>query len=513
MNKILSVLLTLVIAGSVKAQDKYWISFKDKEETGYDYRTYLSSEAIQNRVQFGIALHQYTDIPVNPAYIEAVNTQGARLVHTSRWLNSVSAYMSAGEVEAVRKLSFVEGIYPINPRLQLASCGIAPTPAYVHVAMKQMEVSSFLDDSLTGKGIKIGVIDAGFFDAQNDKMLKHLFEEKKIIAQKDFLAPERLDLITEKATNADYHGRMVLDMIAGYNTTSRELMGMAPNGRFYLARTEHGDKEFRGEEDTWVAAMEWMDSHGVRLINTSLGYAIKMDDPNDNYVQEQMDGQTARITKGAQIATDEKGIFLVVSAGNEGSNPFWEIISAPADGKGVLAVGATKSSSTERIEYSSIGPAFLPYLKPNVSCYSPNGTSFSSPAVAGFVACMMQRAPNLNNKQLKEIIEKSAHLYPYGNNFVGYGIPKASRALALIEDPNKTFGKAIEKDVNSKSYTLKIDKTRKQDAVLFHKKNETIVLSQTTVAFKKGKLKVRKPEQAARTTVSYQDEVIEIIWE
>lgn len=512
MNKILSVVLFMLFSVPVFSQHKYWISFKDKQTDQYSYETYLNSEAIRNRITFGLPLFQYSDVPVNPLYLQQLESMEVKALFTSRWLNSVSAYMTPEQVSKVKQLNFVSEVSPIDRHVMLTSCGVAINPAYVHIAMKQMQINSFIDDSLSGKGVVMGVIDAGFYEAQSDKMLKHIFEENKILAQRDFLEPEREDLITVKATDADYHGRMVLDMIAGYNATTRELTGMAPNSRFYLARTEHGDKEYRGEEDTWIAAMEWMDSKGVRLISTSLGYAIKMDDPKDNYTQEEMNGKTTRISKAAQIATEEKGIFLVVSAGNEGGNPTWKIISSPADAQGVLAIGATKSDQCERIEYSSIGPDFLPYLKPNVSCYSPNGTSFSAPAVAGFVACLMQKAPALDNKKMKELIEKSAHLYPYGNNFIGYGIPKASRALKLLESPDFKFGTAIEKEVSKRSLIIRIKKGKKQDAVLFHKKNEFVVDEQKTVSFKNGKLKIRKPANIARTTVSYQDNVLEVIW-
>jgi hypothetical protein len=513
MHQVLLILLFLLTLNTGFAQNKYWISFKDKEVDAYCYNEYLNEEAIRNRTNFGLPLYQYSDVPVNMEYLDLINSKGVQTMCASRWLNSVSAYMTEEQLSEIKKFDFVSEVSPIESNIITTACGIMVNPAFVHIAMKQMQINSFIEDSLTGKGIVVGVIDAGFYDAQIDKMLKHIFDEKKIIAQKDFLSPEREDLITVKATDADYHGRRVLDMLAGYNTVTRELRGMATGSTFYLARSEDGNREFRGEEDTWIAAMEWMDSKGVRLISTSLGYAIKMDDPNDNYTQEQMNGKTAKITRAAQIATDEKGIFLVVSAGNEGSNPLWKIISAPADAQGVLSIGATKKDNCERIEYSSIGPEFLPYLKPNVSCYSPDGTSFSAPAVAGFVACLMQRAPSLDNKKIKELIEKSSHLYPYGNNFIGYGIPRASRALKLIANPALTFGTNSEKEVKGKSTIIKINRLKKQEAVLFHKKNEFVVVEQETLAFKKGKLKVQRPAGVSRTTVSYQDTVVELIWQ
>ncbi|HSZ25779.1 MAG TPA: S8 family serine peptidase [Cytophagaceae bacterium] len=535
MNKIISILLLILLFHSGFAKEKYWISFKDKEVDTYHYSQYLSAEAIANRTNFGLPLYQYSDVPVTPSSLHKIRLKGIQTLYVSRWLNAVSCYMTKEQAEEIAKLDFVSDVFPIKGRLEITSCGVLVNPAYVHIAMKQMQINSFIEDSLSGKGIAIGVIDAGFYDAQIDKKLKHLFDENKIIAQKDFLAPEREDLITVKATDADYHGRIVLEMIAGYNAATREITGMATNSTFYLARTEHGDREFRGEEDTWIAAMEWMDSRGVRLISTSLGYSTKMDDPNDNYTREEMNGMTARITKAAQIATDEKGIFLVVSAGNEGSNPGWQIISAPADAKGVLSIGATKSNNCERIEYSSIGPEFLPYLKPNVSCYSPNGTSFSAPAVAGFVSCLMQRAPTLDNKKIKEILEKSAHLYPYGNNFIGYGIPRASRALKLIENPLIDFGKSSEKEIRGKKAKIHLEVKGPQEIVIFNKKNSTIVIDQKTIKvnggdqyssfsifirkifgkndlYKYATINLKRSPSVARTTISYQDSVMEIIW-
>ena len=128
--------------------------------------------------------------------------------------------------------------------------------------------------------------------------------------------------------------------------------------------------------------MEWIDSLGVRVINTSLGYAKGFSNPAENYEPTQMDGHTSVISKAAQIATEKKGILLVVSAGNEGDDTNWMLISTPADAEGVLAVGATNQKLWNKIGYSSIGPEFLPYLKPNVSCFSLYGTSLAAPSLA-----------------------------------------------------------------------------------------------------------------------------------
>ena len=427
--------------------------------------------------------------------------------------------MTPSQKEEVEKYAFVKEIRSIDRKLVVTSTNITVNPEYMHIAMIQMGLGTFVTEKLDGSGVNVGVIDAGFFMAQSDTYTSHLVTEGKIKVQRDFIDPTRKDLITVSSTAADGHGKTVLSMIGGYDEQGKVQFGMAPNASYYLARTENGDQEHHLEEDHWIMAMEWMDSMGVRLISTSLGYAINMDDPKDNYTQEQMDGKTATITKAAQIAYDQKGIFICVSAGNEGDNSAWRIISAPADAKGVLSVGATRDKYLDRISYSSIGPEALPYLKPNVSCFSPNGTSFSCPAVAGFVACLMQKAPYMTNKELYDIITRSSHLYPFGNNYIGYGVPQADRALELIKDKDAKFEMVYEKVITANRFKLKKLPKDLIEVILFNKKNETIVIDQSVVSTKKRwfvgkrKLVLKRKLDVQRTTISFPDKsVVEIIW-
>ncbi len=494
------------------SQSKYWISFKDKNIAQYHYSQVLSAEAIANRINFNIPLVQYSDAPINPQYITEVNKIGVLIMHRSKWLNAVSAQLTNEQIAKLKQLAFVKSIDPIDARLVIASTAEEVNPTSVHTAMAQMQSSYFTDQGITGKGVKVGVIDAGFYRANLEKNLEHLFAEFRIMAQRDFQNPERKDIITESMTTGDGHGKSVLEKICGYDPDQRVQYGMAVNANFYLARTENGDKENRGEEDKWIEATEWMDSLGVRLISTSLGYSSKMDDPKDNYLQTEMNGKTSKIAKAAQIAVDDKGIFLVVSAGNEGSSA-WKIISSPADCAGALTVGATREYTLDRIGYSSIGPDFLPYLKPEVSCFSPNGTSFSAPAVAGFVACLMQKAPTLGNKELKNIMQRSAHLYPYGNNFIGYGVPQADRALQLLIDDKYDFKNTLVKEVKGKKIKFKLPKSIPSSGIVFHKKNETLVLKQEEINLKKGKISITRMANEARTTLSIGTLVVEFVWQ
>jgi hypothetical protein len=261
-----------------------------------------------------------------------------------------------------------------------------------------------------------------------------------------------------------------------------------------------------------MAAMEWMDSLGVRLINTSLGYAKGFSNPKESYTPEQMDGKTSVIARAAKMAVDEKGIVLVVSAGNEGDESSWRIVSTPADVDGVIAVGATNELGM-KMGYSSIGPEFLTYMKPNVSCFSLFGTSLAAPVITGFVACVMQAYPTLTNKEIRSILEKSANLYPYGNNFIGFGIPNAKRALNLAAKKSlpEIQSRIVEVAENEKQ--IEIPMAEGDIAVVFHKKNATHVVTQESVKVKNNFVSLKRNSPIKQTTIMTQKEVIEVIWQ
>ncbi len=86
----------------------------------------------------------------------------------------------------------------------------------------------------------------------------------------------------------------------------------------FLAKTENTDTETPVEEDNWIAALEWADSIGVDVTSTSLGY-LDYDSPYTSYTWQDMDGNTALITIGADLAAG-KGIVVVNAASNSGLN-------------------------------------------------------------------------------------------------------------------------------------------------------------------------------------------------
>ncbi|MEO6283572.1 MAG: S8 family serine peptidase [Dyadobacter sp.] len=490
------------------ASPKYWIYLKNKD---LNAAPAVSPLTLENRQKLGLALSDDMDLPIKKDYEQSLREQSVNIINRSKWLNAVSAVMTSEQAMKVRQLDFVQDVVQIDPGFYIARTQPIEK-AQMAPVMSQVQANAFLKEGITAKDVTIGVIDAGFYGADSSLSLSQIFSNDRILGIRDYVKPGRAgDLLFSTAESfSDMHGTEVLAAIAGIDYQDQIQYGMATNAKFYLARTDYSLREYRGEEDNWIAAMEWMDSLGVRLINTSLGYAKGFSDPRENYTPSQMDGKTSAISRAAQIASDKKGIMLIVSAGNEGDDKSWGIVSAPADAKGVLSVGATNGKLWNRIGYSSTGPEFLPYVKPNVSCFSLYGTSLSAPVITGFAACLLQANPRLSNKELLKLIERSSHLYPYGNNYIGYGVPQASRALALAKAPYLPDNAKL---INAKGRTCDVEVTSQDSLVaIYRKKNDKDVLSQQVAKVQNGKISLKRQNNEKFTTIDLRDYVVEVEW-
>lgn len=398
----------------------------------------------------------------------------------------------------------------------------------------QMDGDAFLEAGLTGKGVKIGIIDVGFFLANTDSSLSRYFGAGgRSPVTKDYIYPDGQQLYV-KHSDIDWHGAQVWSLIGG-DVPGHIRYGLATDAQYFLARTDDGTKEYAAEQENLSQALAWLRSQGVRLVNISLGYAYGFDNPAENYIPGNMDGHTAIASKAAEEAAVRYNMILVVAAGNDGDN-VWKILSAPADAKDVITVGATDEEKDKK-DFSSEGPDFLPYLKPDISCMNfTGGTSFSAPAITGIVACMLQKDPHLSTARIKDILERSGHLYPYGNNYEGYGVPDAMRILQQMDHPDR-FGEKASR-LMSKSDSVTIRLSREETALtLFHKKDKWVVLRQDTVNSAEGVVvTIRRPapckishlvvddkiaakyhtvdtmETVARTTVVTNKRVVEIVW-
>ncbi|AKQ44659.1 hypothetical protein TH63_01880 [Rufibacter radiotolerans] len=506
----------LVVSGlftpAAQAQQRYWVLFKDKPALAEG--PWVSEQAVAQRRLQHLPVHQPSDAPVHQPYLDSLARRGFSVTSVSKWLNAAVISVLPHQATALQQAGYIQEIRPITGYFQTTSTAVPFQPNYIAKALSQLKSEALFVQSLTGRGVKIGVIDAGFYQAPEKPGLATLFENGRIKQYRDFVSPGRQDLYGEKESGLDAHGTEVLLCLGGNDPYQKVISGLAPEADYYLARTDHGSLESRVEEEYFVRALEWMDSLGVRLVNSSLGYGTGFDNPAENYRPDQMDGGSY-IAKAVQMAVEQKGMMLVIAAGNDGGNKKWQILNTPADAPGVLTVGATDYFSWVKQGYSGIGPGFLPYLKPDVACFASSGTSFSAPIITGLIACLLEEKPSLTAAQLTDILHRSSHLYPFGNNYVGYGVPNAGKALELAHNLS-AFPKAVPLEVHGNRFIYK-PKSRNNIAdnggiVLFRKQSPTLVMAQQKLSSRVKRIVVKRLPGETHTTLQVGTTVMELVW-
>ena len=429
-------------------QDRYWVFFQDKNEAleTFEISDFLSSASLQRRAEQDIDIH-INDFPLSPSYINTIKNLGFEVYRTSRWLNAISVFIDhTNELALLRELDFVSKIQKVKSYSRRAIVDEVSTdqqivansygPSYGQIA--QLNGHLVHEQGYKGQGRIIAVMDASFYKVDELAMFDSLWINNQILETWDFVLNQELNYDNDTIGS---HGTMVLSCMGGNMQDS--LIGTAPDASYILFRTEDTSSETLTEEDNWVAAAEQADLLGTHVINTSLGYSNLTDDPENTHTYSDMDGNTTVITIAADIAAS-KGMLVVNSAGNSG-NSEWYYITAPADGDSVLTIGAIGADSVLTF-FSSHGPTADGRMKPNVVAQglfsvvcnlddgirTANGTSFSSPIIAGMAASVWSAMPEVSSMDLFNLIQESGHLFPEGNNDYGYGVPNFYELLQYV---------------------------------------------------------------------------------
>ena len=453
---LIGLLLLNQLSGFSQATRKYLVLLRDKAGTPYSIsqpNRFLSQRSILRRQKQAIPVLE-RDLPVNPAYVTQIQQTGAKIWFTSRWLNAVLIEATDATIASVQKLSVVKGLEfgrsLANARQEALTRPISADAVEragkfgetqpLNYGTSQGQITQIGVDKMHQRGyhgedMLIGVLDAGFLNADKVAFLKPLLDEGRVLATYDFVKKETA------VYEDDSHGLSCLSAIAA--TVDGQLYGTAFKAKFILLRTEDAGSESRVEEANWLFGAEYADSAGVDVISSSLGYT-QFTDASTSYTYPNLDGKTALSTRAAQIAA-ATGMVIVVAAGNEG-NDAWRYISAPSDAVSVLAIGAVNQTG-QRAAFSSFGPSADGRVKPDLAARgqgtvvgSPggqilmgNGTSFAAPLVAGLAAGFWQAHPRLTATQVTAVLRQSGSQFGNPDDQLGYGIPNFERASVLAE--------------------------------------------------------------------------------
>lgn len=466
MKKSVLVLLALMLAISngEMAINRYLVYFTDKPE--YDkmtdrqreqwVRENYNPEVIERRSLRGNGkVWDIKDFPVSKHYINKIEDLGVKVHHILKWENAISVIVENNEIlEKIKDLEFVYKIEKVKSFMlkklpvyqQLEKTTAVPEDNLLGETISFIGADTLHQLGLNGEGIIIGVFDTGF--DTNHPVLRNI--RSKLIGQYDFV-----DNDDDVSGFEESHGTITSSVIGGiYSDSTHFYSGLAIDASFILCRTEYVAQEVHAEEDNWAAAAEYAESLGVDLISTSLGYSLFDTDQGD-YSYEDMDGNTTIITRAANALT-ERGVVVVVSAGNEGTNS-WHYITAPADGQEVISVGAIGLDG-RMASFSSYGPTFDGRVKPEI--VSPgvsipganyneensslfvyaSGTSMACPVAAGGIALILQAFPQVPVSTLRTAIIETAEITGIeGANIrpgeqYGYGILNLKKVYDFLND-------------------------------------------------------------------------------
>lgn len=427
-------------------KNSYFVKFTDKNGTIYSIdkpEEFLSDKSIERRRKLQIAIDS-TDLPLSQIYVDSIISYGAAIQHQIKWQNGVIADMTTDVATQIETLGFVDMVEItkiVSYDAQNVISSTLKSDATSAVSFEDTEAQKIQigldqlhDLGFRGEGITIAVIDAGYENADEMAVFDSIRHNGQLLGTYDFADP------TSNIYDEDYHGTYVLSTMAANDPNL--MIGTAPDANYYLLRTEIAATEWLIEIDLFCRALEWADSAGVDVVNTSLGYS-QFDYSGMDFTYDDLDGKTIRSSVSSAMAV-EKGMFLVNSAGNEG-NSSWHYIASPADAEGVLTVGGVDSQGYASY-FSSYGPTADGRIKPEVvarasACavvfttnyvISANGTSFSSPIITGMVASLMSALPDITPAELYTKICESSSQYSSPTDNLGYGIPNAMNVYSSL---------------------------------------------------------------------------------
>lgn len=459
-----------IVSGQKEVMNyKFRVYLKDKQTSKFEKvnpLTFLSQKAIDRRKEQNATIDS-SDYPVSTEYKKIITDLGVEIVAESKWFNTVVLQcVDSIQIENIEKLNFVDSVQFVwrghshsqdeimRPRLAVVDCKTdSLMDSYFGMSDPQFSLHNaqhLHNAGFQGKGIDIAVIDAGFTNLDVIPCFAHSY----IKGFKNFVPDGKI-------FSSSDHGTKVISTMA--LNIPNKAMGSAPHASYLLLRSEDEQSEYPVEEDYWVAAIEYADSLGVQLVNTSLGYS-SFDDSTLNYSPKELTGSKSLMSRAADAAFD-KGILVVGSAGNEG-NKTWLKITVPGDSKKMLTVGAVSLDSTIT-SFSSHGPTADGRIKPDLVSVGKrtltigqtglidftNGTSFSSPFLTGLIGSLWSVNPQLNRKDLIDIVKESAHQFHNPDSIFGYGIPDFGIAYQKVLKTLKIESNSAERDLMKVSVT------------------------------------------------------------
>jgi subtilisin family serine protease len=240
------------------------------------------------------------------------------------------------------------------------------------------EVSSFLPfpcHEFTGKGVSVGIVDTGVNP-------RHSHVRTVAGGIKVTLESGGKVIITDDYADNIGHGTAIAGVIKK----------SAPDADLFAIKVfEDSHRTF---SPIIISALEWAISHGIKVINLSLGTTNK--------------DHLSRLQATCNHAHN-KGVIIVAAGNHKGEYPavLPQVIGGSWDER--CKEDEYYYCDGDPIEFRAYGyPRPLPFLPQGLNL---KGSSFAAAYITGLVSLILERYPDADLKRIREILIANASLY------------------------------------------------------------------------------------------------------
>ena len=365
-----------------------------------------------------------------------------------------------------------------------------------------VHATALAGNGLTGKGVKIAVIDSGLVSNSADLDYSHILEGYDYVTGKP-MGGQSAD--NEELTDTSGHGTRIIGILQAISNNETGIAGLLSEADIIPLRIS-GGKTQAASEQVAQTIRDAVDKYGTDVIATSVDLI-----------------DTTALKEAIAYAA-EKNVLVVAANGNSGSaDSTMDAYVYPAAYDSVIAVGAVDQTGTVKVNSTkndkvdvvapgnkivSLGLSAMGYR-----CTLKSGTSFSSPYVSAMAAALKQNYPDATVAQFRNLLINTSQDKGdagYDNSY-GYGlIDMASYAVAAKNKFKVTLDKesAILTNGYSQTLTASVEKSGIWEIqpdtkdVTWSSSDETVVKVDET-----GKVQALKQGKAVVTATAKADGV------